>query len=120
MRSYTSSRSHSSACVALIMNLRELESSDRIQWVIAMSRAKQFQEQCMTFSTHFARALMPIAVIAMATPIAAAESADMAKVRAHLSNVQSMTADFSQTDARGRSAAGTLQLKRPGRVRFQY
>jgi hypothetical protein len=44
----------------------------------------------------------------------------MAKVRAHLSNVQTMTAGFTQTDARGRSAAGTLQLKKPGRVRFQY
>src|SRR5437764_12193959 len=31
-----------------------------------------------------------------------------------------MTANFVQTDARGRSSAGTLQLKRPGRVRFQY
>ena len=35
-------------------------------------------------------------------------------------SVQSMTANFVQTDARGRSAAGTLQLKRPGKVRFQY
>ena len=31
-----------------------------------------------------------------------------------------MTANFVQTDARGRSAAGTLQLKKPGKVRFQY
>jgi hypothetical protein len=29
-----------------------------------------------------------------------------------------MTADFVQTDSRGRSAAGTLKLKRPGKVRF--
>ena len=74
----------------------------------------------MTFSTHFARALLPVAVVADAVPATAAESPDMAKVRAHLSNVQSMTANFVQTDARGRSAAGTLQLKKPGRVRFQY
>lgn len=74
----------------------------------------------MTFSTHIARALIPIAMIGTAVPAIAAESPDMAKVRAHLSNVQSMTADFTQTDARGRSAAGTLQLKKPGRVRFQY
>ena len=73
----------------------------------------------MSFPIRFARALAPIAILA-AVPAAAAEPADMAKVRAHLSNVQSMTADFVQTDARGRSAAGTLQLKKPGRVRFQY
>lgn len=74
----------------------------------------------MTFSIHFARALLPVAVVAAAVPATAAESPDMTKVRAHLSNVQSMTANFVQTDARGRSAAGTLQLKKPGRVRFQY
>jgi chaperone LolA len=75
----------------------------------------------MTFSTHFARALMPVAILAAAAPAAAAsESADLAKLKAHISAVQTMTANFVQTDAKGRSAAGTLQLKRPGRVRFQY
>lgn len=74
----------------------------------------------MTFSTTFARALTPVAIIAAATPAAAAESADLAKLKSHISSVQTMTADFVQTDAKGRSAAGTLQLKRPGRVRFQY
>ena len=34
--------------------------------------------------------------------------------------MQTMTANFSQTDARGRVANGTLQMKRPGRVRFAY
>ena len=73
----------------------------------------------MTFSKTLARALAPIAVVAMATP-AAAQSGDIAKVEAHLSAVQSMTANFVQTDAKGRSARGTVQLKRPGRIRFQY
>ena len=31
-----------------------------------------------------------------------------------------MTANFSQTDARNRTSTGTLQMKRPGRIRFQY
>ena len=74
----------------------------------------------MTFSMKVARALAPVAVIAMAAPAAAADSPDMAKLKAHLSSVQSMTANFVQTDARGRAAAGTLQLKKPGKVRFQY
>ena len=75
----------------------------------------------MTFPTRFARALAPLAMVAaVAAPAAAAESPDMAKFRAHLSSVQSMTANFVQTDGRGRSSAGTLQLKRPGRIRFQY
>jgi chaperone LolA len=74
----------------------------------------------MSFSTNFARTLMPAAILAAAAPAAAADSADLAKLKAHISAVQTMTANFVQTDAKGRMAAGTLQLKRPGRVRFQY
>jgi outer membrane lipoprotein-sorting protein len=74
----------------------------------------------MTFANRFARALVPVAMIAAAAPAFAAESPDMARLRAHISSVQTMTANFVQTDARGRSAAGSLQLKRPGKVRFQY
>jgi outer membrane lipoprotein-sorting protein len=74
----------------------------------------------MNFTTTFARALVPAAMIVAAAPAAAAQSPDMARLKAHITSVQTMTADFTQTDARGRSAAGTLQLKRPGKVRFQY
>ena len=74
----------------------------------------------MNFSTNLARALAPVAILAAAVPAAAADSPDMARLKAHIGTVQTMTADFVQTDARGRSAAGTLQLKRPGKVRFQY
>ena len=80
----------------------------------------------MSFPTHFARALAPLAIaapvalVAIAAPASAAESPDLAKFRNHLASVQSMTANFVQTDGRGRAAAGTLQLKRPGRIRFQY
>jgi chaperone LolA len=74
----------------------------------------------MTFPTRFARAFVPVAILAAAAPAAAADSADLAKLKAHIGAVQTMTANFVQTDAKGRSAAGTLQLKRPGRVRFQY
>ena len=74
----------------------------------------------MTFSTNFARALAPVAMLAAAAPAAAKESPDMARLSAHITSVQTMTANFVQTDARGRSAAGTLQMKRPGKIRFQY
>ena len=73
----------------------------------------------MSFPTNFARALAPMAILAMAAP-AQAQANDLAKVEAHLAQVQSMTANFRQTDQKGRSSAGTLQLKRPGRIRFEY
>ena len=73
----------------------------------------------MRFATNVARALLPAAILA-AAPAAAADSADLARLKAHLTAVQTMTANFTQTDAKGRTATGTLQLKRPGRVRFEY
>jgi outer membrane lipoprotein-sorting protein len=74
----------------------------------------------MTFPTKFARALVPAAVVAIASAAPAADSADMAKLKAHISGVHTMTANFVQTDSRGRSAAGKMVLERPGKVRFQY
>jgi len=74
----------------------------------------------MNFASSFARAFVPAAMIVASSPAVATESPDMARLGAHIREVQTMTANFVQTDARGRSAAGTLQLKRPGKVRFQY
>lgn len=73
----------------------------------------------MSFPTNLARALAPVAIVAIAAP-AQAQTADISKVEAHLAQVQSMTANFRQTDQKGRTSAGTLQLKRPGRIRFEY
>ncbi|HEX5236946.1 MAG TPA: outer membrane lipoprotein carrier protein LolA [Sphingomicrobium sp.] len=74
----------------------------------------------MSFSTRFARALVSVAVLTAAAPAFAAESPDMALLKAHIGSVHTMTADFTQTDARGRTSSGTMKLERPGRVRFQY
>ncbi len=73
----------------------------------------------MAFPTLLARALAPAAIVALAAP-AAAQSSSLAAVEAHLAASQSMTADFVQTDNRNRSLRGTMQLKRPGRIRFEY
>ena len=73
----------------------------------------------MKFTTRVARALIPVAAIA-APAIASAPSPDLERLKAHLSAVQTMTADFTQTDSKGQVATGTLQMKRPGRIRFEY
>jgi outer membrane lipoprotein-sorting protein len=58
-------------------------------------------------------AAVPIAVVAQApTPLA--------QVSAHLKAVNTMVADFAQTDRQGRTVNGTMTLKRPGKIRFQY
>jgi outer membrane lipoprotein-sorting protein len=74
----------------------------------------------MTFPTKIARALVPVAIVAAAAPAAASDSADMAKLKAHISGVHTMTANFLQIDPRGRSTTGKMVLERPGKVRFEY
>jgi outer membrane lipoprotein-sorting protein len=74
----------------------------------------------MIFPTRFARALVPATIVVLAAPGLAADSADMARLNAHIAGVRTMTANFVQTDARGRSAAGKMELERPGKVRFEY
>ena len=59
------------------------------------------------------------ALIAAAAPVPA-PSPDLAAVQAHLRSVQTMTADFEQTNAKGQIVTGTLRLKKPGKVRFEY
>ena len=68
--------------------------------------------------------LVPISVAAMLfaapTVTIAAPADDLAQVQAHLRAVTTMTADFTQIDRNGGSLPGTLTLKRPGKIRFQY
>ena len=74
----------------------------------------------MSFSMNLARALAPVAVVALAAPAAASEKSDIAQVERHLAAVDSMTATFTQTNAKNQTASGTVQLKRPGKIRFDY
>ena len=63
--------------------------------------------------------LIALLILTLSAP-AFAQQADLATVQAHLKAVSSMTAHFSQTDRNGRVLSGTLTLKRPGKIRFEY
>lgn len=65
-------------------------------------------------------AAAPLAIAAVAAPAPAAAETGLAQVQAHLRAVSTMTAAFSQTDRRGQTLRGTMSIKRPGRVRFDY
>ncbi|HEX9933305.1 MAG TPA: outer membrane lipoprotein carrier protein LolA [Allosphingosinicella sp.] len=67
-----------------------------------------------------AAAPLAFAVAAVPAPVAAQADNGLALVQQHLRAVNTMTANFSQTDRRGRTLNGTVQIKRPGRVRFDY
>ncbi|HYZ48028.1 MAG TPA: outer membrane lipoprotein carrier protein LolA [Sphingomonas sp.] len=59
------------------------------------------------------------AAFALAAP-AVAQPGMVKRIQEHLRGVQTMTADFVQTDRAGKRLSGTLTLKQPGKIRFQY
>ena len=61
--------------------------------------------------------LIPIAALVAAAPAA---SGDLAQVQRHLQALGTMTAGFAQTDRNGQTLTGTLTIKQPGKIRFQY
>jgi outer membrane lipoprotein-sorting protein len=69
----------------------------------------------------FARPLALSLALAAPALVSAAEPAnELAQVQQHLQGVSAMTAGFAQTDRNGRTLTGTMTLKRPGKIRFQY
>jgi outer membrane lipoprotein-sorting protein len=67
----------------------------------------------------FRAALFAVSAVALAAP-AVAQPSVIRRVQEHLRGVQTMTADFVQTDRAGKRLSGVLTLKQPGRIRFQY
>lgn len=61
----------------------------------------------------------PAALVAVPTPVAAAEG-DLDRAVAALRGISTMKADFTQTDRKGQTVSGEMTLKRPGKIRFQY
>jgi outer membrane lipoprotein-sorting protein len=74
----------------------------------------------MLRSTSLALAAVSAAAVAVPVALLAQGASPLGQVQAHLQAVDTMTATFSQTDRRGRTLTGTLTLKRPGRIRFEY
>lgn len=64
-------------------------------------------------------ALIPLAAVVAPIAASAAES-PLTQVSRHLLAIDTMTADFVQTDRMGNTLSGKLTLKRPGKIRFQY
>ena len=64
----------------------------------------------------------PLSAAALIAPstVSAQVSSPLGQVTSHLKTVDTMVADFAQTGRGGRTLTGTLTMKRPGKVRFQY
>ena len=64
-------------------------------------------------------AVLAVSAVVLAAP-AVAQPGVIRRVQEHLRGVETMTADFAQTDRAGKRLSGTLTLKQPGKIRFQY
>src|SRR3546814_9403679 len=68
------------------------------------------------FLTLAAALVVPAAIaIPVATGIAAPAAGDLATVQQYLGSVDTMTAQFTQTDRAGKVLTGTLSLRSPAR-----
>jgi outer membrane lipoprotein-sorting protein len=70
-------------------------------------------------SNRFFNALALAPALIAAAPAAVAPG-ELGLVQKHLQSVQSMTANFTQTDRANKVLTGVLTLKKPGKIRFQY
>ena len=57
---------------------------------------------------------------AAAAPFSVAQRADLQRVSAYLNTIQTAEGRFVQIGPDGRSESGTLYLRKPGRLRFEY
>jgi len=61
-----------------------------------------------------------LALVVAPAALPAQATGDLATVQRHLQGLTTMTAGFSQTDRAGKVLTGTLTIKQPGKLRFQY
>lgn len=59
-------------------------------------------------------------MLGASAPATAQAQGDLDRVVGALRGIQTMKADFTQTDRRGQTVAGVMTLKRPGKIRFEY
>ena len=64
---------------------------------------------------------LPLFVVFLTTsPILKADPYSLANISQYLQNLKILKADFSQTNPDGTISSGTILIKRPGRMRFEY
>jgi len=64
--------------------------------------------------------LAPDTPIALTPPAAAQSASELDRVVGALRAIETMRADFTQTDRQGNTVRGVMTLKRPGKIRFDY
>jgi outer membrane lipoprotein-sorting protein len=65
-------------------------------------------------------ALVVCGAAALPAPALAQAPSDLERAISALRSIETMQANFIQTDRNGQRASGVITLRRPGRIRFQY
>ena len=63
--------------------------------------------------------LLPLALAALAAPVRS-ETIPLAELSRYLNALQTAEGEFTQINSDGTISTGTLYIKRPGRIRFEY
>lgn len=80
-------------------------------------------DRLRAFASHITFQGLPAigaAALCVSAPVAAAESPALHQSVTALRSIETLRADFVQTNPRGQRVTGVLTLKRPGKIRFQY
>jgi outer membrane lipoprotein-sorting protein len=83
-------------------------------------RFKPIAAALLAISMVAAPLALPGSAIGQQTGTPTNPGSDLAQVSRHLKAMQSLRAGFTQTDRTGQTLTGTLTLKQPGRIRFEY
>lgn len=85
-----------------------------------MKRIRMTLRNCAGAAALAALAVPAVVPTAPAFAASQSEAAQLKQATEALRGISTLRADFVQTDRTGQSVTGTLTLKRPGKIRFQY
>jgi outer membrane lipoprotein-sorting protein len=88
-----------------------------------MNRTDRILRSCVSAAALAALSVPALAFVApaaMAAPSSPEDARQLDQAVEALRGINTMRADFVQTDRSGQAVRGTLTLKRPGKIRFQY
>lgn len=86
-----------------------------------MNSLKKLSASLLGAASVGAAALMvPAVLVAPAQPVSAQTTSQIDRAVRALRGISTMRADFTQSDRAGQTLSGTLTIKNPGRIRFEY
>ena len=74
----------------------------------------------MLFMKIYRILMIPLVLAALSLPVNAAEKLSLNQISGYLNSLKTVKGDFTQINNDGTISTGTIYIKRPGRIRFEY